>query len=291
MPVIQNQYLKVSISQEGAQLTSIYDKTDSTEHLWQADASVWPWHAPNLFPIVGGVKDNQIHVDGNAYKLERHGFARTSHFQLIEASDTHAKFSLQFSEKTLAVYPYKFEFQILYDLIDNALRISYKVINYDDKTIYFSVGGHPAFNVPFYKNGEACEDYYIEFEQSEKLEKHLLDTSGLFNGTTEPVKTDGNKLHLTKDLFAGDALVFKNIKSRQVHLKCTKHNKVLSLEYPHFNYLGIWAKVGAPFVCIEPWLGCADSEGEAIDFTKKEAIQKVAKGHVFEAEYFITTSY
>ncbi|WP_448699719.1 aldose 1-epimerase family protein [Mucilaginibacter sp. AW1-3] len=290
MPIIQNQYLKVSIRQQGAELTSIYDKTDSTEHLWQGDESIWPWHAPNLFPIIGAAKDNQIHVDGNDYTLERHGFTRTSHFQLIETSDTHAKFSLLFSEKTLAVYPYKFEFQILYDLIDNALRITYKVINHDTKTIYFSVGGHPAFNVPFYK-GDAYEDYYLEFEQSEKLEKHVLVDPGLFTGKTEPVKTDGKKLPLTPQLFAADALVFKNIKSREVHIKSTKHSKVLSVEYPHFNYLGIWAKVGAPFVCIEPWLGCADTDGRDVDIKQKEAIQKVDKGHVFEAEYFITTSF
>lgn len=289
MPTIQNQYLKVSIRQQGAELTSIYDKTDSTEHLWQGDESVWPWHAPNLFPIVGAALNDQIHVDGNAYRLTRHGFTRESHFQLVEASDTHAKFSLMFSEKTMAIYPYKFEFQILYDLIDNALRICYKVINHDTKSIYFSVGGHPAFNIPFYK-GEAYEDYYLEFEQAEKLEKHLLVDPGLFNGKTQPVETDGKKLPLTPQLFAADALVFKNLKSREVHIKSDKHNKVLSVVYPHFNYLGIWAKMGAPFVCIEPWLGCADTADKVVDIKEKEAIQKVDKGHVFEAEYFITIS-
>jgi len=290
MITIQNQYLKVSIRQQGAELTSIYNKSDSTEHLWQGDPQIWPWHAPNLFPIVGAVLDDQIHVDGNAYHLTRHGFARESQFQLVESSDNHAKFSLPFSEKTLAVYPYKFEFQILYDLIDNALRICYKVINYDTKTIYFSVGGHPAFNVPFFA-GEAYEDYYLEFEQAEKLEKHKLVGTGFFNGETQPVKTDGKKLGLYKELFADDALVFKNIKSREVHIKSTKHDKFLSVEYPHFNYLGIWAKTGAPFVCIEPWLGCADTEGKVVDIKQKEAIQHVDKGHVFEAEYFITVSY
>jgi galactose mutarotase-like enzyme len=290
MTTIQNQYLKVSIRQQGAELTSVYNKIDRTEHLWQADPQVWPWHAPNLFPIVGAVLNDQIHVDGKDYTLTRHGFTRESQFQLIEASDTHAKFSLPFSEKTLAIYPYKFEFQILYDLLDNALRICYKVINHDNKTIYFSVGGHPAFNVPFYKD-ENYEDYYLEFEQAEKLDKHLLNTPGHFAGGTEPVKLDGKKLKLTKELFAADALVFKNIKSREVHIKSTRHDKFLSVEYPHFNYLGIWAKQGAPFVCIEPWLGCADTEGKIADIKQKEAIQKVEKGHVFEAEYFITTSY
>jgi len=290
MPTIQNQYLKVTIAQQGAQLTSIYDKTDSTEHLWQGDTTIWPWHAPNLFPIVGAALDNQIHVDGNDYTLERHGFARTSNFQVIETSDTHAKFSLQSSDKTLAIYPYKFELQILYDLIDNALRICYKVINHDSKTIYFSVGGHPAFNVPFYKD-EAYDDYYLEFEQTEKLNKHLLVDPGYFTGETESQKLEGKNLPLTHDLFAGDALVFKNIKSREVHIKSKKHNKVLSVEYPHFNYLGIWAKTNGNFVCIEPWLGCADTAGKVVDIKQKEAIQKVDKGHVFEAEYFITTSY
>ncbi len=290
MTVIQNQYLKVAISKQGAQLTSIYNKIDSTEHLWQADADVWPWHAPNLFPIVGEVIDNQIHIDGNDYRLTRHGFARDQQFRLVEASDTHAKFSLPFGEKTLEVYPYKFEFQILYDLLDNALRVCYKVINQDNKTIYFSVGGHPAFNVPFNK-GEDYEDYYLEFEQAEKLERHLLNKSGHFTGATEPVKLDGKKLPITRDLFAADALVFKKLKSREVHIKSTKHDRFLSVEYPHFNYLGIWAKHGAPFVCIEPWLGCADTEGKVVDYKQKEAIQKLDKGHVFEAEYFITTSY
>lgn len=290
MTIIENKYLKVSIRPLGAELTSVYNKTDATEHLWQADAQIWPWHAPNLFPVVGGCIDNKIHIDGVAYPTERHGFTRTSTFQLIESSDTHAKFSLPFSEKTLAIYPYKFEFQILYNLIDNALKISYKVINHDTKLIYFSVGGHPAFNVPFYA-GEAYEDYYLEFEQQEKLERHVISAAGNLTGATEPVILTDRKLRLTKELFAQDALIFKNIKSKEISIKSDKHNKFISVEYPHFNDLGIWAKQGADFVCIEPWLGYSDTEGKITDIKQKEGIQKVEVGHVFEADYFISLSH
>jgi galactose mutarotase-like enzyme len=287
MTIIENKFFKVTIANKGAQLTSVYDKSEGRELLWQADPAVWPWHAPNLFPIVGGVINDELLIDGKAYAMKRHGFARNSEFVLLSSDDQQAVFSLPNSERTHEVYPYNFDFEVMYLLIDNALRITYKVINHDKRTIYFSVGGHPAFNVPFYPN-EQYEDYYLEFEIDEKPDRYLLAPDGMFSGETEPVAFDGNKLWLKKDMFDEDALVFKKMRTREVTLKSKNHNKSLTVEFPHFNYLGIWAKVGAPFVCIEPWLGCTDTEGQPKDISQKEAIQKLAMGHVFEAAFFIS---
>lgn len=287
MIIIENDFLKVAIDNKGAQLTSVIDKKEGRELMWQADPNVWPWHAPNLFPIVGGVINDELLVDGKSYPMKRHGFARHSEFILLNSDDQQVVFSLPNSEKTHEVYPYTFDFEVMYLLIDNALRITYKVINRDKKTIYFSVGGHPAFNVPFSPD-EQYEDYYLEFEVEEKLERHLIAPDGMFSGKTEPVKFDGNKLWLKKDMFNADALVFKNMRSREVSLKSKNHDKSLTVEFPYFNYLGIWAKSGAPFVCIEPWLGCTDTEGQPKDISQKENIQKLEMGHVFEAAYFIS---
>jgi galactose mutarotase-like enzyme len=287
MTILENDFLKVSISNQGAQLTSFYNKSENIEQLWQADPAVWPWHAPNLFPIVGGLINDELLVDSHSYPMKRHGFARHSEFVLLKSDDEQAVFSLPGSEKVRAVYPYKFDFEIMYILIDNALRVTYKVINLDKKPVYFSVGGHPAFNVPFYK-GENYEDYYLEFETGEKLTTHLISPDGMFSGETAAVLLDGNKLWLTKHLFDNDALVFKNLRTREVCIKSKNHDKSLSVEYPHFNYLGIWAKPGADFVCIEPWLGCTDTEGEPKDISKKENIQKLSAGHVFEAAFYIS---
>ena len=287
MVTIENEYLKVSINIKGGQLASLYNKETQTEHMWQADAQVWPWHAPNLFPIVGGLVNNELHVDGQTYNLPRHGFARQSEFKVAEVSPHHADFALSTTEQTLAVYPYKFAFHILYDLIDNALRITYKVINLDTKAIYFSVGGHPAFNVPFGGEGN-YEDYYLEFELPKKLETHLLSAEGYFTGETRLIELDGNKLPLTRNLFDADALVFKNIKSKSVTIKSNNNAQSLTVEYPLYKHLGIWAKPGANFVCIEPWLGYADAVGTAADISNKPAIQRLEKGHVFEAPYYIS---
>ncbi|HVS90689.1 MAG TPA: aldose 1-epimerase family protein [Mucilaginibacter sp.] len=287
MTVIENDFLKVKIRNQGGEMTSFYNKVSGTEHLWQGDPNIWPWHGPNLFPVVGQLIDNELLVDGRKYTLERHGFIRKSELLLAEFDEVSAKFSLPYSDHTLQSYPYKFEYQIHYDLIDNALRVTYKVLNLEQDTIYFSLGGHPGFNVPFH-TGENYEDYYIEFETEEKLETCLLSPEGLFNGETAPVKLDGKRLHLTRDMFLHDALVFKNLRSREVKIGSGKHEKTISVEFPHFNYLGIWAKPGADFVCIEPWLGCADSVGKHVYITKKEAIQHLKHGHVFEASFFIS---
>lgn len=287
MVVLENELYKIAIRNQGGELTSFYSKTTNTEHLWQADAAIWPWHAPNLFPIVGALNDGKLHVDGKEYAMERHGFNRQTDLLLLESDEQSAKFSLPYSDHTLAIFPFKFDFQIHYDLIDSALRVTYKVINLDKKDIYFSVGGHPGFNVPFNK-GESYEDYYLEFESDEKLHTHLLSPQGTFTGETSRVTTEGNKLHLTRHLFNNDALVFKNLRSRMVTIKSTKHDLSLSVEFPHFNYLGVWAKPGADFVCIEPWLGCADTAGKVTDISQKEAIQQLRVGHVFEAAFYIS---
>ncbi len=287
MTTLENKHLRVTVSPKGAELTSIFHKTSGVEHLWQADPTVWGWHAPNLFPVVGGCLNNQILVDGKTYPMERHGFARQSLFETTELTTTHAVFSLRSSEKTRVHFPYEFEFQISYELVEARLTISYRVVNQDDKTVFFSVGAHPAFAVPFNK-GETYEDYHLEFEQDESLETHLLSAAGYFTGETRPIPTKGRHLGLTKHLFDEDALVFKNLASRRVAICTDRHNHAVVVTYPAFPYLGVWAKPGAPFVCVEPWLGCADSEGQPKSIQQKELIQSVEAGRVFEASFSIT---
>ncbi|MGA0556917.1 aldose 1-epimerase family protein [Larkinella sp. VNQ87] len=286
MTTLENDFLRVGIRPKGAELTSIYNKQTGIEHLWQADPAVWAWHAPNLFPVVGGTLDNQIWVDGKPYPLGRHGFTRESEFEIVEATPEKAVFSLKANEKTRVAYPYEFEFQIEYQLDKQVLTIIYRVINQEAKPLYFSVGAHPAFAVPFFPN-ENYDDYYLEFQKEEPLERHLLSPKGYFTGETEPVLTVGNQLPLTTDLFNNDALVFKSLDSRAVTIRSRNHEQAVTVSFPAFPYLGIWAKPGAKFVCIEPWLGYADREGSPVPFEQKEAIQHVEPNGIFETGFTI----
>ncbi len=287
MHQIENEFLKLRAREYGAELTSVIYKKTKTEHLWQADEKVWGWHAPVLFPVVGRCLNDEIILKGVKYPMQKHGFARKSNFRLLDLGDSKMVFSLKSSEETLKMYPCKFEFLIGYRIRKNQLYISYEVINEDKEPIYFQLGGHPAFAVPFHP-AENYQDYFIEFETIENSERHLINPGGFFDGRREPVLHNSNRVQLKNDLFANDALIFKDLKSRKVTLRSNTHLYFIEMDFKGFSYLGIWAKENAPFVCIEPWLGCAETVGEPREFSLRENVVMLEPGEEFNPSFTLT---
>ena len=162
------------------------------------------------------------------------------------------------NEDTLRIYPYKFSLRLSYDLLEEG-KGGYEVKNLDNKDIYFSIGGHPAFMCPLFKD-EKFEDYYFEFNQKETAEIMLLDkNTGYLTKDRKEFLKDQNKINLSFNLFENDALIFDSLKSNSITLKSDKNNKSLTMNFTNFPYLALWTKAtGAPFVCIEPWYGHAD---------------------------------
>lgn len=287
MYCIENDFLKATFKQRGGELCSLIRKSDNLEFMWKGNPEVWGWHAPVLFPIVGGLKNNQLRIDGKSYPLSRHGFFRTSFPEIESHHSNSITFLLQSSEETKKAYPFDFAFRISFELSENSLYYHFSVTNCDNKRLFFALGGHPAFAVPFFEK-EAYTDYYLEFEVSERLDRELLNSEGLFSGIKEPVLVSGNKLPLSYSLFEQDALVFKSIESRKVTIKSNNHSSSLSVSFPNFPYLGLWAKPGADFVCIEPWIGCADSKEGHNDISEKELVQDIEPGETFSTTFWIT---
>lgn len=280
--IIENDFLKITIRDFGGELTSIVNKKNSFEHLWQADPAFWGWHAPVLFPVVGRCLDDTILIDGVAYSMEKHGFARKSDFAVAEKKEESIQFLLRSNEATQAIYPYDFSFYITYTLQEDKLICTYTVINNDTKIMLFSLGGHPAFKAPLIEN-ERYEDYYIEFENDTALSRYFIDEFGFFTGEKKVVMSGTNKLPLFPAIFAKDAYIFKDLKSRKVTLRSINHGHGTAVSFPDFDYLGLWAKENAPYVCIEPWRGCADTAGKMTSFDEKEGIISLSPGEKFEA--------
>lgn len=287
MYYLENDLLKIAFRERCGELASIFDKKNEIEFMWQADPNVWTWSAPILFPIVGGLKNDTLHVNGASYAMARHGFFRNSIPEVEEHSNRHIVFLLKSSSETKAVYPYDFECRIRFELNDKSLSQRYIVTNTDTTSLYFALGGHPAFRIPFFEN-ENYSDYFIEFEKSEYLETSLLNKEGLFSGETQAVLLSGNKIPLSHSLFENDALVFKAIESRSVRVGSANHNHSIEVSFPNFPYLGLWAKPNADFLCVEPWIGCADSENGHKDISEKEMMQDIGPGETFSAEFMIS---
>jgi galactose mutarotase-like enzyme len=289
MYTIENDCIRISTQGLGAELTSLFDKKNNIEHLWQADPKVWGWHAPTLFPVVGRCLNDKIQINGMSYPMEKHGFARRSDFELVTQFHDLLHFRLSTSDKTLAVYPYLFELNIFYEIKDNYMIQTYEVDNKGKDTLYFQLGGHPAFAVPFLP-GEQYEDYFVEFDKDTVLDRENINTEGYFDTSISNVINGTNKLPLVKDMFHKDAIILKDINSRKVTLRSDKNRYRLTVEFPSFNYLGLWAKENAPYICIEPWLGCADTAGRPVEFRDKEGILSLPPEGKFQASFIITIS-
>lgn len=285
---LKNNLLQINIKPKGAELCSITSAKHKTEFMWQADPKFWGSHAPNLFPIIGCMKNDSYIYNSKTYTMPKHGFVRHNEDLVVKnRTDSSITFSLSSNDELYKLYPFLFEFEITYTLSKNSLTINHTVTNLDDKTLYFSLGGHPAFNCPISKDVDYT-DYYLEFEKEENSQTYLLNMdNGLLTNKTKPVFSDGNRINLRPDLFNEDALIFKDLKSRIVSLKHKTKGKILTLNFKGFNELGIWAKPNAPYVCIEPWLGIADKETTDQNIETKEGILSLKSGKVFNASYSI----
>jgi len=285
---LSNEVLKISVKPKGAELCEIASVKNDKQFMWHADPDIWGSFAPNLFPVIGSLKDGQYTFEGQTYNMPKHGFVRHNKtITLSNQTKNSLTFSLKHNEGLLRLFPFKFEFLITYTLNHNTLDITHTVKNLDDKAIYFSIGGHPAFKCPVY-NDENYTDYSLVFNKQEITKTYLLNkTNGLVTNQTKPVFDTENSINLRPDLFNEDALIFKDLKSRQVALVSKTHGEILNVSFKDFNYLGIWAKPNAPYVCIEPWLGIADAENTTQDIKTKEGIIKLPINETFNATYSI----
>ena len=280
--------LKIQTKKSGAELTSI--QHDGKEILFQGAQVLdsngniyWKRQAPILFPIVGQLKNSQTQIEEVIYEMSQHGFARDMDFEEILKTETKHHYILKYNEETLKKYPYKFELHVIYEIIEDTLTVTYKVKNIDNKTIYFGLGGHPAFNCD-YSNGE----YEIVFPEQEDEIEFLKLKEGLIDIEKAQNILQDNKIWLKEDTFDNDAVIMKNIKSNKVILQNHETNqKILELDFTGFPFLALWSKKGAPFVCIEPWQNTADRIDSTQIYKDKENIIELSKDKEFECKYSI----
>ena len=255
--------------------------------MWSGDPAFWSKHSPLLFPIVGTLKDNTYYYQGKPYSLPRHGFARDREFEVESHPADAITFLLRSDDATRASYPFEFELRVIYRLLAEGLSTTYQVKNPAKETLYFSVGGHPAFQVPLVPD-TAYQDYYLAFDRKETAPRWPISGDGLIVSQPQALLQDTATLPLTKDLFAKDALVFKHLASSGVTLRSAKTERGLRMDFPGFPFLGIWAAPKADFVCIEPWCGIADSVNSDQQYVDKEGINRLEAGGVFERTWTLT---
>lgn len=293
MTVMENEYLRVSVSEHGAELTSVYDKQQQQEDIWTADPAYWARHAPVLFPFVGKVNGGRYRYRGSEYEMGQHGFARDLDFRFVDASEGEVTYELTDTPETKKNYPFSFRLQIAYHLEWRTLQVLWRVFNpSESEPLYFSIGAHPAFNWP----SAAFPDksgYTVDFGR-DRLEYVLIDpsTASVDWQHSSELVLPGGKLALTPDLFDRDALIFDGGQISRAVLCYPDGSPYVTMECAGFPSFGLWSKprADAPYVCLEPWIGRCDNMGFQGELPEKFGEQELAPGKTFEASFSLTFS-
>lgn len=190
---------------------------------------------PVLFPITGGLPNDELPLPQGTFKIGQHGFARQLPWQMEPLADGRGV-SLQLHETpdTLKAYPFQFQLTMEVRLAAGALEISTTITNRSDAPMPFSFGLHPYFNL------SSLEGVRFEGLPSECL-NHL---------TMAPDSTAGQMERLASGI---DLLVRP---SQPVRLVDEAAGTALELQLSHpFDLVVLWTEPPRPMVCIEPWSG------------------------------------
>lgn len=274
----QNRDVEAVISTDGAELLSV--KRNSYEYMWQANAKYWSRTAPVLFPFVGRLKADKYQVNGKEFEMGQHGFARDMKFEITEQRENEVTLSLKSSEETKLKYPYDFTLVINYKLTENKLLVTYKVTNETNEVMYYSIGGHPAFNI------EPGREYKVKMPESANMYE--------LNGAhikADLVDNKQTEFEVNPAIFSNDALIFKPENSKHKITILEDNQEYITMEYNDFKLMGVWAPKAdvVPFICLEPWNGIADFDQKANNELKnKEYINELNAKATDVASYEIT---
>ncbi|MCI9567181.1 MAG: aldose 1-epimerase family protein [Lawsonibacter sp.] len=270
--------LRATVQTKGGELISLRDKA-GLEHIWQGDPAFWTGRNPILFPIVGTLKDGQVEIGGRRYEMDRHGFARRVEFSLVEQEEDRVVLELRESRETLSRWPFPFSLKVEHRLLEEGSSTTFLVENTGDRPMPFCIGGHTAIRCPL-EEGERFEDYELIFEEAEQADSHLLSPAGtILHHGREPMLDGTGRLALDYQTFARlDTIIFSMLRSGNVSLVHQETGRGVRLDFHEFPMVAFWTKPGAPFLCLEPWQGCAALDDETGRFEDKPYCLSLAPG-------------
>lgn len=274
-----------AISMMGAQITS-FKSGDGREVIWQADPAVWADHTPILFPVIGNCKDGAVIIDGQAYPMTKHGFARKAMFRPASVGENYAILELTETPETLNMYPFAFKLEVSYELTGRGFRCQFSVENRSDRPMPFCVGGHPAFVVPM-ENEAAFEDYQVIFPEDETVTNLLCPGGQLINGS-ETLHFDGGMMNLSHAIFdEKDTLLLPELASRSVNLVHKDSGHGLRFSWQGMEALAIWSRPlnHGNYLCLEPWHGLPGMVDESGVFAEKRYATELPPGETYTCRY------
>ncbi|MBB1078679.1 aldose 1-epimerase family protein [Limosilactobacillus sp. STM2_1] len=273
MQIIENREFRAEIDEHGAQLTHLYNKKADFDYIWNGQE--WGKHAPVLFPAIGRSNKDQYVLNGKTYSMPQHGFVADEDFTVRTHEPNILTLVLKANDRTKELYPFDFELAITFTLLSTGLSLSFEVTNKSAETMPFSLGSHPAFNVPINGVGK-FDNYRVRFTSTDddlSVYEIVKTPAPYRTGKQEPLlNSSGNLLELNYETFKPGLRIITNsgIKSVKLYSPLTSHQ--IQLDIDQFKNVCLWTKEDedCSFLCIEPFNGLPDVLGEPVDWMQKE---------------------
>ena len=244
---LENSRLRLTVDSLGAQMTSL-QTLDGREYLWQGDPRYWCDRAPVLFPFVGRLTGNSYRYGGQVYSMGIHGFAAHQDFSCLCPKPNRLVLQLTDNGETREQYPFAFSLNIIYELIDNRVQVTYQVENSGTGILPFGIGGHPGFRVPL-EEGEQFDDYV--FDQDAVILKNMS-------------------------------------REVTLRSRLSPHGVQVSYPDMPYLGLWHMPNTDAPYLCIEPWSSLPARQNVVEDFACKSDLIQLGPGKTYINTWSIT---
>lgn len=281
--VLENDFLRVTVADAGAELISVLDKASGQERIWNADPAVWNRHAPILFPFVGRVKDGKYRIGGKEYAMKtQHGFARDQVFTSTEKTEDAVIHRLNASAQTREIYPFDFRLSVCHRLCGRQLAVEWTVDNPGGEKMYFAIGGHPGLMMP---EGLRKEDCLISFPGKTALQYLSANAAGYILPQKKSLTLRSGFASWQADI--PDTWIFEDHQVQSVGIARPDGTPFVTLHCEAFPMLAVWANPNGTFICLEPWFGRADDVDFAGTIDQKKGMQSLPGGGKKEIAYSI----
>ena len=253
MKLIKNG-IEITVNDKGELISLIFNEKEFL-HDGKKD---WGKIFPIIFPSLGISKG--FWYQDKEYKMQKHGWWNELEWSGYVTNDS---IDIQTFVVANEDYPFSFDINVSFKIIDTLLEIETKIMNLGRNKAYFNFGYHPAFKI----------DEKTKLNIKDKGQ--IIDKKGLL--TNQFVNMDV----LSKMKFGTnyDTLVFKDSKFKNIIYEI--NGTMIDVSFDSKN-LQLWKPKDASFICIEPWYGRNDVEYDAPkSIIKRDEIISLESGKTF----------
>lgn len=165
---------------------------------------------------MGGQCADSVSDRGQTYTMPIHGIVRTETWMVANKGESHATLEISDSEDSRQCYRFRWNLAVRFELSELKLTVRYTVTNRDNRTLYFSLGSHPGFNLDF--GSDCLSDYALRTPNTGTPLQRRRIVDGKLSKALFDVGWEGQDLPLSDTTFDEDAIVFTGIECTQLTL-------------------------------------------------------------------------